>query len=73
MRCQRVRTLLSLKLKLNGPGIRHRRARAHTAVLSIYPGIHPTEEYYLVIKSSVRRLASTLDVKFTKSLRQHGF
>ena len=40
---------------------------------SLYLGRHPSEQYYLVLKSSVRRLVSTLDVRFAEPLQQHGF
>ena len=46
--------------------------RAYT-VVPPHLGKHPTEAYYLVIKSSVKRLVSTLDVKFAEPLQQRGF
>ena len=40
---------------------------------ALHLGKNPTEAYYLVIKSSVKRLVSTLDVKFVEPLQQRGF
>lgn len=40
---------------------------------SLYLERHPSEQYYLVLKSSVRLLVSTLDVKFAEPLQQLGF
>jgi hypothetical protein len=46
---------------------------AHTVLPPPHLGEHPMEAYYVIIKSSVRRLVSTLDEKYSEPLQQRGF
>jgi hypothetical protein len=49
------------------------RRPAHTVLPPPHLGEHPMEAYYVIIKSSVRHLVSTLDEKYSEQLQQCGF